>query len=119
MARITNLVEYNLSKELVKLSVDKDEVLLTTKDELKDFFLVYLEKEMDLISSSISQSSKRKLVEMIDEKLANFQNQVSNHVEQKLNKAVEKIITKILSSEIESEIKRRVNLKLDEIKQKL
>jgi hypothetical protein len=119
MANIKNLTNFNHSKELMKLSIDKDEVVLTTKDELKDFFITYLEKEMELITLSMSNSSKKRLIEMFDEKLAIFQSQVSNHVEKKLEKAVEKIVTKILSSEIEAEIKRRVQAKLEEIKQKL
>lgn len=119
MAAIKSLIDFNRSKELMKLSVDKDEVVLTTKEELRDFLVAYLEKEMETISSLISNSSKKKLVEMIDEKLAKFQGQVSTHVEQKMEKAAEKIVNKILSSEMEVEIKRRVAAKLEEIKQKL
>jgi hypothetical protein len=119
MARIRNVVAFNRDKELMKLSVDKDEVVLTTKEELKDFLVTYLEKEMDKVSSTISVSSKKKLIEMIDEKLTRFEGKILNHVEEKMEKVTERIITKILSSEIEGEIKRRVLVKLEEIKQKL
>jgi hypothetical protein len=119
MASLKNVVAFNRDKELMKLSVDIDEVMLTTKEELQDFLVTYLEKEMDKLTSSISVSSKKKLVKMIDEKLARFEGKILNHVEEKMEKVTERIITKILSSEMEAEIKRRVLAKLEEIKQKL
>jgi len=79
MARIRNVVAFNRDKELMKLSVDKDEVVLTTKEELKDFLVTYLEKEMDKVSSTISVSSKKKLIEMIDEKLTRFESNWKNN----------------------------------------
>jgi len=114
-----DLSKFNHYKEMMKLDIGPDEVLLTTKEELKDFFITYLDKEFDLIAKNLSERSRKRLVESVEKNLSDFQNKIWEHVELKLEKVTETIITRMLSSKIEEEVKRRVDIRLQEIKNKL
>lgn len=114
MARIQNLKSYNETRDLIKVALENDEAVLLSREEIKDLFLAYLDKEYDLISTKIGNNQKKRLFKFIDEKIVNLQTILLKHIDEKFDKVSEKIITKLVSSEIELEVKNRVELKLNE-----
>ena len=74
---------------------------------------------MDLFSNDITQNTKKKLIDMINEKLAKLQETLLKHIDFKIDKIAENIAVRTINREMEEEVNRRVKKKLDDIKNAL
>ena len=117
MASISNLGEFNAGRyEALKIKTANDETVLMTTDDLKAVMIEYLSEEMNFFADGIHKKDKIKLQERLDFKLKQIETGMLRHIDDKLNGITERIISNCTNRIIEGEVERRVNEKLQKLK---
>jgi len=120
MARLANLETFNNNrKDLMKIKNASDEAILMTAEDLKAVMIDYLKTEMDFFADGITKQDKVKLQERLDFKLKQIETGMLRHIDDKLNGITEKIVSNFTNRIIEAEVERRVEAKLQKIKNSL
>lgn len=116
-ARISNLGDYNTGRyEALKIKTVNDETVLMTTDDLKSVMIEYLSEEMNFFADGIQKKDKIKLQERLEFKLKQIETGMIRHIDDKINGITEKIISNCTNRIIEGEVDRRVNEKLQKLK---
>ena len=117
MARISDLPEYNNGRyEAIKLKSAQDETILMTADDLKAVMVEYLSEELNFFADGITKKDKIKIQERVNFKLTQIENGMLRHIDDKINKITENIVSLMTTRMIEEEVVKRVELKLQKIK---
>jgi len=117
MASISNLGEFNTGRyEALKIKTANDETVLMSADDLKAVMIEYLSEEMNFFSDGIVKKDKIKLQERLDFKLKQIETGMMRHIDDKINGITEKIISNCTNRIIDGEVERRVNEKLQKLK---
>lgn len=105
--------------ESFKIENKNGDVLLFTPKELRLELKQYIEDELRLFSSDGVADIKKNAIENIESKLKLMEKSLLNHIDNKFNKITETIIESILNHKFEEEVNRRLNAKLEKIKNSL
>lgn len=120
MARIKNVVDFNANRKIIaKIKTTDENMVLIEKDELKLLILDFLNNELDLIVDTVTKEHINAINLNLNKKLDEFAVKVNQHYSDKLDKITEKIVGKYLSRLNEEEIEKRLNERINLIKQKL
>lgn len=120
MARILNLDVINREKiELLNIARNADKSLLVTSDETRDVIRKYIAEELSFFSDESIRFRKLELEDIIAKKLSNIENNLLSHIENKITKMTEEIIRKSKERIIEAEVNKRVDEKLQKLRELL
>jgi hypothetical protein len=120
MARLSNLPTFNLQRqEYVKLKNIEDETLVMSRDELKQFFVEYLEDDLNKITDNLSKKQKDAFSHLLLSKLSETEHKLLSSLNKKIDSVVENIVSRSTTRIIEEEVNKRVNIKLEKIKNML
>lgn len=103
----------------MKIKNASDEAILMTAEDLKAVMIDYLKTEMNFFADGIAKQDKIKLQERLDFKLKQIETGMLRHIDDKLNGITEKIVSNFTNRTIEAEVERRVEAKLQKIKNSL
>ncbi len=120
MSRISNIGQYNLNKQdLIKIKTINDEVILFSKEEAREVLVNYINDEIELFTDDIVKVNRVSMSERVNNKLTKLESSLIQHIDDKINNITEKIVDTILNRKIEEEVNKRVELKLQKIKNAL
>lgn len=120
MASLPNIQVFNDNrKDLIKIKNLSDEVILFNKSEAIEALTKYITEELDLISSGITKETKDKILERVNFRLKQIEITMLKHINDKIDKITEKIVENSLNRIIEKEVNKRLEEKLEKIKQSL
>jgi hypothetical protein len=115
MAKIIDLVEYNSNRREI-LELGSENVIKLSKDEAKEFFTDYLTDEIDFIAKGISDNTKKILINNVNNRFFKLQQSLEQHIDKMFEKLTETIITQTTSRLFEEEVNKRVDEKLQKLK---
>lgn len=125
MARIPRLTDYNDEKKAVSdgdvikvLNKDGDTMLFTTY-EAKDILRTYMTTELSMFSIQQTQAHKVDLTHKFNAAFEMFNGEMDNLIRDRVNEVAENIIHQLVDYKIEEEVKKRVEAKLNKIKEQL
>jgi hypothetical protein len=117
MARISDLDRYNNNRyEAIKIKTANDETVLMTADDLKAVMVEYLSEELNFFADGITKKDKIKIQERVNFKLTQIENGMIRHIDDKINKITENIVSLMTTRMIEEEVAKRVELRIQNIK---
>ena len=112
MANLPNIKAFNEERrELMKIKNLNDEVILFTKQEAKDALVSYIGIELNLI-----KEVEDEVRSIVDIQLSIIAKRIEKHISDKMNDLTEKIVEASLTRVIEAEIIRRVDERINKIK---
>ncbi len=112
MASIVDLGDFNQrNRDLMKIKDINNDVVLFTKREAKEALISYINSELNLI-----EEVEDEVHAIVDIKLALIEKRIEKHISDKMTDLTEKIVTASLTRVIEAEINRRVDEKINKIK---
>ena len=117
MARISNLEQYN-TERATAYRIDKavGESILLTDKEIKTILTDVLGREIEGLVDSAVKKFQSKLNERIEFKIRTFETTLMNNIDDKINRITETIVGKTTNRIIEAEVNRRVDARIEKIK---
>lgn len=117
MALLHNIVEYNSKRQdLVKLKITADETILFTKEELREALIKYIDDELSFFVTGISAKRKKELEDRLNNKLVGMEKSLTSYINDRFDVITERIVDQTIGRKIEEEVTKRLNAKLEKIK---
>lgn len=122
MAKLVNLRDYNERRKIesfhgFSFENENGDTIVITKKELRQHLEGFLQHEIYLYGDELVKSFKVKMESDVDERLSEIVGGLEKHLNDKIIKITEDIISKSTSRLIEAEVNRRVDEKLQKIKE--
>lgn len=120
MARIANLETINKEKvALLNIARTADESVLVTADETKEVIRNYIKEELQFFANESARGRKTQLAKFLNDRLNEVETSLNDLINKKFDKLAERMVRETKESVIESEVNRRVELKLQKIREAL
>jgi len=126
MAQLPRIGEYNRFRQhrheladMVKIDMESDEVVYVHKTEIKTLLLEYIENDLDYFSKNASDNIKNEFRERLDTKLKDIESSLNSEINKQFDRLAERIVTATTNRIIEAEVNRRVDEKLQKLKELL
>jgi len=116
MRPVPHIKEEEFHGDALKFENKNGDVIVFTLKEARAVLQNYLHEELELFSDEVVGRNKTKIQERINFKLKQLENALIEHVDAKFLKIEEKIIEGTIDRKIEEEVKRRLDLKIEQIK---
>jgi len=120
MGRLPNIGVYNSDRqELMKIKTINDEVILFTKEEAKTALVAYIDEELDLFATKISENKRDELQNRINFKLKQMENALVNLINERIDKITERVVELTINRVVNEEVNKRLELKIQKLKDSL
>lgn len=120
MGAIPNIGLYNRERQdLMKIKTINDEVILFTKEEAKTALVTYIDEELELFVTKISENKKIELQTLINFKLKQMENALVNLINERIDKITERVVELTINRVVNEEVNKRLELKIQKLKDSL
>lgn len=120
MGRIVNLHEWNAERhKAIKIQTAVDESIVFTTEELRETLKHLLIEELSWLANEYTTERKMELEGRINFKLKQIENSLINLVNERVDKITERIVTLTIGRIVEEEINKRLEIKLNKLKESL
>jgi hypothetical protein len=117
---VGDFIQFNAHRQnLLKIKTSADETILFTKEEAKAALITYISEELELFAEIVSKERKKELEDRINYKLKHIETNMFEHIEKKIDRISEEIALRILDRKVNEEVDKRVEAKLEKIKNSL
>lgn len=123
MARINDIERFNTRintrRDFIQLNLDEHNTVIVEKNEIKDMILNFIEEDDLFFANGLTRETKNALSNRIETRLNRIEASLQQDLENKFNSIADKIVSASTTRIFNEEVNRRVDEKLQKLKELL